>query len=156
MQTGQGTKNLNQGIKDCAGWHGVSSTGSAATGAQQTLTGSVSKYMVEAHRALIALCCAVNKRPFHSVADPLYLEEVKLLRPDVKVPSPHTVSCNINTIYSEASKNVKFYFSVRRIAKTWLSPLIHVTETCWCNPPCHQRMVSTFCLLIPGHCHCLV
>ncbi|KAG0697891.1 hypothetical protein DFH29DRAFT_760659, partial [Suillus ampliporus] len=71
MQTGQGTKNLNQGIKDCAGRRGVSSMGSAATGAQQTLTGSVSKYTAEAHHALIALHCAVNKCPFHSVADPL-------------------------------------------------------------------------------------
>ncbi|KAG1737739.1 hypothetical protein EDB19DRAFT_1636670 [Suillus lakei] len=119
MQTGQGTNNLVTGIKDCAVRRGVSS-GSDATRAQQTITGSVSKYTVEAHRALIAMRCAVNKRPFHSVADPLYIEEVKLLRPDVKVPSPRTVSCNINTIYTEASQNVKTYFEVRFFAKMQL------------------------------------
>ncbi|KIK33756.1 hypothetical protein CY34DRAFT_68839, partial [Suillus luteus UH-Slu-Lm8-n1] len=67
-------------------------------------------YTAEAHHALIALHCAVNKCPFHSVADPLYIEEIKLLCPDVQVSSPYTVSCDINTIYCEASKNVKIYF----------------------------------------------
>ncbi|KAG1737253.1 hypothetical protein EDB19DRAFT_1637227 [Suillus lakei] len=119
MQTGQGTNNLVTGIKDYAVWCGVSS-GSDATRAQQTITGSVLKYTAEAHHALIAMRCAVNKHPFHSVADPLYIEEVKLLHPDVKVPSPHTVSHDINTIYTEASQNVKTYFEVRFFAKMQL------------------------------------
>ncbi|KAG1852674.1 hypothetical protein F4604DRAFT_1515386, partial [Suillus subluteus] len=109
-QTAQGTKILNRGIKECIERRGVSLSGPDATGAQQTITQSVSKYTPQAHRALIAMRCAVNKRPFHSVADQLYIEEVKLLRPDVKAPSPRTVSRDINTIYCEASKNVKIYF----------------------------------------------
>jgi len=112
MQTGQGTKNLNRGIEECVRRRGVSTEGPNAKGAQQTLSGSISKYTPEAHRALIAMRCAVNKRPFNSVADPLYIEEVKLLRPDVIVPSPRTVSRDINEIYREGSKNVKEYFSV--------------------------------------------
>ncbi|KAG2121285.1 hypothetical protein DEU56DRAFT_746765 [Suillus clintonianus] len=71
MQTGQGMNNLVTGMKDCAVRCGVSS-GSDATGTQQTITGSVLKYTAEAHRALIAMRCAVNKHPFQSVADPLY------------------------------------------------------------------------------------
>lgn len=63
MQTGQGTKNLKQGLIECAARRGVSTSGANSTGAQQTLTRSVSKYTAEAHRALIALRCAVNKRP---------------------------------------------------------------------------------------------
>lgn len=86
MQTSQGTKNLNRGIKECVQRRGVSTEGPNAKGAQQTLSGSISKYTPEAHRALIAMRCAVNKRPFRSVADPLYIEEVRLLRPDVIVP----------------------------------------------------------------------
>ncbi|KAG1884719.1 hypothetical protein F4604DRAFT_1574201 [Suillus subluteus] len=156
MQTGQGTKNLNQGVMECAARRGVSTSGANSTGAQQTITGSISKYTAEAHRALIALRCAVNKRPFHSVADPLYIEEVKLLRPDVQVPSPRTVSRDINTIYYEASKNVKIYFSVRFIVKTALLWLIIVAGTCRLNSPCHRRVVSTFCLLVPWDCRCLV
>ncbi|KAG2360528.1 hypothetical protein BDR07DRAFT_1289484 [Suillus spraguei] len=116
MQTGQGTKNLNQGVTECAARRGVSSSGANSTGTQQTLTGSVSKYTAEAHRALIALRCAVNKHLFHAVADSLYIEEIKLLCPNVHLPCPCTVSHDINTIYCEASKNVKVYFSVRFIA----------------------------------------
>ncbi|KAG2363133.1 hypothetical protein BDR07DRAFT_953647 [Suillus spraguei] len=55
MQTAQGTKNLNRGIKECIERRGVSSSGPDATGAQQTITQSVSKYTPEAHRALIAM-----------------------------------------------------------------------------------------------------
>ena len=119
--------------------------GSDATGAQQTITGSVSKYTAEAHRALIAMRCAVNKRPFHSVADPLYIEEVKLLRPDVKVPSPRTVSREINTIYTEASQNVKAYFEVRCFARMQLiTPNSRhvVVETCRLNSPCHSKRMK--------------
>ncbi|KAG1807935.1 hypothetical protein EV424DRAFT_1350516 [Suillus variegatus] len=35
---------------------------------------------------------SVIKRPFHSVADPLYIEEVKLSHPDVHVPSPRSIT----------------------------------------------------------------
>ncbi|KAG1719043.1 uncharacterized protein EDB91DRAFT_1065957 [Suillus paluster] len=156
MQTGQGMKNLNQGVAECAARRGVSMSGANSTGMQQTITGSVSKYTAEAHHALIALRCVVNKCLFHSVANPLYIEEVKLLRPDVQVPSPRTVSCDINTIYCEASKNDKIYFSVRFIAKTVLLRLIIVAGTCRLNSPCHRRVVSTFCLLVPWDCRCLV
>ncbi|KAG2056574.1 hypothetical protein BDR06DRAFT_1005872 [Suillus hirtellus] len=31
---------------------------------------------------------SVNKRPFHSVANPLYIEEVNLSHPNIHVPSP--------------------------------------------------------------------
>ncbi|KAG2047112.1 hypothetical protein BDR06DRAFT_898040 [Suillus hirtellus] len=112
MQTGQGTKNLNWGITECIQCHGVSTEGLNVKGTQQILSSSISKYTPEAHRALIAMHCAVNRCPFRSVTDPLYIKEVRLLHPDVIVPSPCTVSRNINEIYCEGSKNVKEYFSV--------------------------------------------
>ncbi|KAG1771677.1 hypothetical protein EV702DRAFT_1136563 [Suillus placidus] len=67
MQTAQGTKNLNRGVKECIQRRGISTQGPDATGAQQTLSSSVSKYTPQAHRALIAMRCAVNKRPFNFV-----------------------------------------------------------------------------------------
>ncbi|KAG1847937.1 hypothetical protein C8R48DRAFT_615160 [Suillus tomentosus] len=103
MQTAQGTKNLNRGITECIQRRGVSTEGPNAKGAQQTLSGSISKYTPEAHCALIAMRCAVNRRPFRSVADPLYIEEVRLLRPDVIVPSPRTVSRDINEDFLRVS-----------------------------------------------------
>jgi len=71
MQTGQGTKNLNQGVIKYAARRGVSTSEANSTGVQQTMTGTVLKYTAEAHRAFIASRCAINKRPFRSVADPL-------------------------------------------------------------------------------------
>ncbi|KAG2053101.1 hypothetical protein BDR06DRAFT_1055145 [Suillus hirtellus] len=110
MQTRQGTKNLNWGITECIQCRGVSTEGLNAKGAQQTLSNSITKYTPEAHCALIVMHCAVNRCPFRSVADPLYIEEVRLLCPDMIVPSPCTVSCDINEIYHEGSMNVKEYF----------------------------------------------
>ncbi|KAG2157688.1 uncharacterized protein EDB93DRAFT_1078295, partial [Suillus bovinus] len=57
----------------------------------------ISKYTPEAHRSHIVMRYAVNKCPFKS--DPLYIEEVKLLHPDVIVPSPCTVLRDTNDIF---------------------------------------------------------
>ncbi|KAJ6624792.1 hypothetical protein B0H10DRAFT_1668944, partial [Mycena sp. CBHHK59/15] len=59
------------------------------------------------YRALVALRCASSHRPFNAVQDPYYLEEVELLRPGTKVPSPRTVSHDIHTLYLAGSKMVK-------------------------------------------------
>jgi hypothetical protein len=70
MKTSQGTKNLDCSTATCECQRGV--TGDSSSGAQQTLTKSVSKYSPSRHRAIIAMCCAVSHHPFNSVADPLY------------------------------------------------------------------------------------
>ncbi|KAG1790352.1 uncharacterized protein HD556DRAFT_1214862, partial [Suillus plorans] len=62
-------------------------------------SGSVSKYTPEAHPALVAMRCVINKRPFKFAADLLHIEAVKLLRPGVIALSPHTVSCDIDETY---------------------------------------------------------
>ena len=94
------------------GHHSISEAGTSA-GAQQTLEKSVSQYTKARHRALIALRCAVDKRPFESVSDALYIEEVDLLRPGTTLPHPTTVSRDVHALYSEGSKSVKEYFAVR-------------------------------------------
>ncbi|KAG1849506.1 hypothetical protein F4604DRAFT_1593326 [Suillus subluteus] len=62
MQTGQGTKNLNWGSEECVQRRGVSTQVPNAKSIQQTLSSSISKYKPEAHRAIIAMRCAVNKK----------------------------------------------------------------------------------------------
>ena len=64
------------------------------------------------HRVLIALRCAVSKRPFNMVKDSLYAQKVALLRPGTVLPSPSTISRDMNQIYVDSSNHVKDYFSV--------------------------------------------
>ncbi|KAG1719768.1 uncharacterized protein EDB91DRAFT_1065342 [Suillus paluster] len=113
MQNGQGTKNLQRGVDECETRRGVQAGTLDSVGAQQTLENSVSSYTQAAHRALIALRCAVSKRPFNFVTDPHYIAEVQLLRPGVIIPNPRTVARDVSAIYLEGSKQVKVYFSVR-------------------------------------------
>ena len=64
------------------------------------------------HRTLIAMRCARNKRSFNSFADDLYRQEIELLRPGTSLPSPMTVSRDIQVIYASAVDGVKEYFKV--------------------------------------------
>ncbi|KAF8586027.1 hypothetical protein K439DRAFT_1001527 [Ramaria rubella] len=67
---------------------GIKKDGSTTIGAQPTMHEAVSKYSPYRHRALIALRCAKDHRPFECVKDEFYLAEVELLRPGTKVPDP--------------------------------------------------------------------
>jgi hypothetical protein len=69
-------------------------------------------YSEAAHRALIALRCATSHRPFNAVEDKYYRAEVQLLRPGTDIPTPRTVSNDINHLYLELSKDVRQYFKV--------------------------------------------
>jgi hypothetical protein len=70
-------------------------------------------YSAAGHRALIALRAAKSGRPFNSVLDEDYQDEVRMLRPGTVLPSPITVSRDINSIYLEMSCFVRNYFLVR-------------------------------------------
>ncbi len=97
--------------------------GDSPANAQQNLHRTVSTYSETRHRALIALRCAASHRPFNLAKDPLYLEEVEMLRPGTTVPAPSTVSRDLQTIYQKGSKLVgrkvhrseHFWLRVRRI-----------------------------------------
>lgn len=112
MKTSDGTNNLKRGNLACLRKRKVVADGDSNAGAQQTLYKTVSKYTKAAHRALIAMRCAVSKRPFHSVADPLYLAEVELLRPGTDVPHETTVSRDVRHIYEDGAVLVRDYFKV--------------------------------------------
>src|SRR4051794_3182393 len=81
-------------------------------GAQQTLHMNISRYTPARHRALIAMRCASSHRPFRSVADLFYLQEIEMLRPGTVLPSPLTVSRDVNAIYQYGSLKVKEFFEV--------------------------------------------
>jgi len=74
-------------------------------------------YSHSKHRALIAARCAASKRPFNSVADPYYIQEVEMLRPGTKLPSPATVSWDLKSMYSVGAEVVREYFSVRNLPR---------------------------------------
>ncbi|KAL6302974.1 hypothetical protein BKA93DRAFT_708176, partial [Sparassis latifolia] len=70
-------------------------------------------YSAYAHCAIIVLHCVASCRPFNSVTDTYFnLQEVELLHPGMKVPSPSTVSRDVQTIYQVGSKSIKEYFTV--------------------------------------------
>lgn len=72
-------------------------------------------YSPEAHRALIALCCAKSSCPINSVLDDDYQREVQMLRPGTKLPSANTVQRDLINIYTHMSIYVMNYFLVRLI-----------------------------------------
>jgi hypothetical protein len=69
-------------------------------------------YSYSNHRALIAARCAASKRPFNLVADPYYIQEVEMLCPGAKLPSPATVSQDVKAMYGVGAEVVRDYFSV--------------------------------------------
>ncbi|KAK6992134.1 ribonuclease H-like domain-containing protein, partial [Favolaschia claudopus] len=129
IQNSQGTSNLARTMKTCCESRKVEVGADSSKGAQQDLHRSVSRYTPAHHRALIALRCAASHRPFNSVTDPLYLEEVELLRPGTNVPSPSTVSRDVRALYEEGSKQVKEYFrdyegAIHCVVDGWTAPIV--------------------------------
>ncbi|TFY82246.1 hypothetical protein EWM64_g1767 [Hericium alpestre] len=130
MQTSWGTGNLIREKRKCEAKRGIVDGADTSVGAQQTLESTVSRYTPARHRALIALRCAESKRPFNSVQDPRYLEEIELLRPGTVVPSPSTVSRDSNDIYVQGSNAVKQYFkqhtgSIHLVIDGWTAPFAY-------------------------------
>lgn len=108
-KTSEGTANLKIGADKCNERNGVVATSVPnGTGAD---TG-ILIYSVAAHRALIALRCAKNHRPFNSVLDEDYQMEVQMLRPGTVLPHPITISRDVRMIYVEMAKKVRDYFKV--------------------------------------------
>ena len=83
MKAGEGTSNLQNGANQCNLKHNVPLASKSV---------HAIPYSEAAHRALIALRCAKNQRPFNSVLDEDYQAEVNILWPGTKLPHPQTVS----------------------------------------------------------------
>jgi hypothetical protein len=104
-KSSDGTSNLQMGITKCIERNGGKIPAKIS---ENTIT-----YSKAAHRALIALRCAKNHRPFNSILDSEYLQEVEMLRPGTILPHPITISRDIKAIYLEMSKHIQWYFKVR-------------------------------------------
>ncbi|KAI0727718.1 hypothetical protein C8Q72DRAFT_743469, partial [Fomitopsis betulina] len=69
-------------------------------------------YSETLHRVIIAVRCAVYKRPFNMVADPPYIHELQLLCPGICVPAPNTVQRDVERLYEGTASLVTAYFKV--------------------------------------------
>jgi hypothetical protein len=89
---GDGTSNLSRNAKNCERRNALMSGSSGQNGSV------IAPYSEARHRTIIALRCAVSKRPFNMVNDPLYLAECRLLRgdPALQLPSVFTVQRDAN------------------------------------------------------------
>lgn len=112
-KTSEGTGNLKKAMDVCLKSLGQSNHSQMASDTTNTLPSG--QYTYATHRALIALRCAKNFRPFNMVTDSDYILEVLLLRPGTKIPDPSTVSRDIKHIYEQMALHVKNYFLVRLI-----------------------------------------
>lgn len=102
MKTGDGTRPLLAGARKCDQRRGV-----AVVEAPLAI-----EYSEARHRAMIAMRCCVHHRPFNFVDDPYYVQEVQMLRPNTKLPSPRTVSRDTVALYTGISLKLKEYMKV--------------------------------------------
>ncbi|QRV77423.1 hAT family dimerization protein [Ceratobasidium sp. AG-Ba] len=120
MKTGNGTRNLQDTAETCNARWGVTQN-------SQSNSTFFNGYSEARHRVLIALRCAQNKRAFNLVSDPLYQQEVEMLRPGTILPSLMTVSQDMQVIYATSAEGVKEYFKNTRSA-------LHFAIDGWTSP----------------------
>jgi hypothetical protein len=141
-------------MKACQQCHGVE-TEDSSKNAQQMLENSISTYSPFHHRAIVAVCCAASHHLFNSLADPYYLKEVELLHPGTVIPSPQTVSHDVQAIYQEASKHIKEYFSVSGYLSD-IFLLTIVSEIQWSHTFSDGWMDCPFHCILPWDCNYMV
>ena len=151
LETSQGTSNLERSRKKCQQLRGEDMSSSTRTLPPPT-------YSRSKHHALIAARCASSKRPFNSVSDPYYIQEVQMLRPETILPSPQTVSRDVLTMYLSGARAVHDYFSVCNFSFSDVPIPTDYAEAQWCHPSCngwvdvaHLGMLSWNCghLVLP-------
>ena len=124
VDTSQGTSNLEWAWKKCQQLHGKD----ASSGAPPPCP----TYSHSKHHALIATRCASSRRPFNSVSDPYYIQEVQMLCPEATLPSPQTVSRDVLAMYLFGAEAVREYFSVCNSSFIGALVLTNHTETQRC------------------------
>lgn len=94
-----GTQNLRRAIRRCNAKHQISDS----LAIQYPVVIPYSHLMFH---VLLVVWCVVSYWPFHTVADPLFLDIVHMLRPNVVVPTPHTLSSDLSYIFNLASVRI--------------------------------------------------
>jgi hypothetical protein len=105
MKTSDGTKRLLSSANTCDNERGVSPLKNALVSSDT----SRSTYSPVRHRTLIALRAVSSHRAMNFVNDVFYQREVEMFRPGTSIPSPSTVSRDINNLYEHGSRYVSRY-----------------------------------------------
>ena len=79
-----------------------------------TAAHATTPYSPAGHRALIVERVAANARPINMVDYDPYKREVDMLHPGTTVPSPSTVSHDLNDVYLQMSIHIRNYLMVSR------------------------------------------
>ena len=106
LRTGDGTQNLLVSARACEQRRGVTTDHSPSNPTNGL------EYSPAAHRAILAIRCARDRRSFDSVVDDLHRQEVELLHPGTRLPCSVTVSNDVRHIYEDASDAVARYIQV--------------------------------------------
>ncbi|CAE6424423.1 unnamed protein product [Rhizoctonia solani] len=118
--TRYGTQNLKTAVRACDKRRGVPDS-LVPLGPEFTFSQLL-------FRVMLVIWCIVNHRPFHTIANPLFLNIVHLLHPDAIVPTPQTLSSDLTYIYDIASIQICEVFmemgsGVHLAIDGWSSPL---------------------------------
>ncbi|KAF5325785.1 hypothetical protein D9611_000913 [Ephemerocybe angulata] len=151
MKTSSGTGNLVAGINACNQRRGISTSSSTS--------GSHVPYTQANHRALLAMRCATNMRPFNFVQDPMYRAEVDMLRPGTSIPDPTTVSRDVKLLYEKMSIHVGKYFKelgapIHLVVDGWTAPITASflgVVVVWCEKGVSHRIILEFIRLKQRH-----
>ncbi|KAF6749030.1 hypothetical protein DFP72DRAFT_819607, partial [Ephemerocybe angulata] len=100
---------LINGIRSCDKRRGETSTWTEKKASKERGL----PYSEANHRAVVALRCAENQRPYNMVEDRLYKVEVEMLRPGTTPPKPATVSRDVQRLFIDMAVLVAQYFMVR-------------------------------------------
>ncbi|CAE6488191.1 unnamed protein product [Rhizoctonia solani] len=101
--TSSGTHNLIRGAEACDIVRKVSQNHTVSAG-------EAHEYSPTRLRALIALWCARNHRPFELFRDDLFTAIVNKLRPGTSLPDPSTISRDVRNIYFDNKDAIRQYF----------------------------------------------
>ncbi|KAL1698216.1 hypothetical protein EV121DRAFT_218520 [Schizophyllum commune] len=100
-QTSYGTTQLLRKARECDESRGL-----------QAAVAQTIPYSPLNHRTLIALRSAASHRPFHMVKDKFYEMEVQMLRPATILPSPQTISADLERLYIGLTNDLKKHLIV--------------------------------------------
>ena len=107
-------------------------------------------------RALLALWCARNHRPFELVENKLFGAIVGELRPGTLLPDPKTISCDVRNIYIKNEDWIRNYFEVCAHKATCFSGVqLIVLSEYRCYPSCNGRLDCSHIPLVLRRCNCL-
>ncbi|CEL58797.1 hypothetical protein RSOLAG1IB_12198 [Rhizoctonia solani AG-1 IB] len=155
--TSSGTHNLIRGAEACDLVRKVGQKSMVSTGEAR-------KFSPTRLRALIALWCARNHRPFELFRDDLFTAIVDELRPGTSLPDPSTIGRDVRNIYFDNKDAIRQYFRqvnhVHLAMDGWTAPTsrsyLGVVAIWQLSGKLHRAILEfVFTRAIPGHTQAL-